>query len=96
MTREELKGLGLTRAELSTMIHGVQKRMEAGTLKFVSDVMTKARKDGMLAIRSHRSNGLVDLDSIDLETASFIKITFKATAILPPSENTGGSDGGQN
>jgi hypothetical protein len=75
MTNEELKTIGLTRKELSTKIQDVKKRMEAGTLTFLSEVMTPERQEGMLAVRSRSDNGLVDLESIDLKTALFIKST---------------------
>jgi hypothetical protein len=77
MTDKELESLGVTKDELSAMITEVHKRMEAGTVRFGPEGMTPAIKEGLLKIRQHRDTGSVDLNSIDIDTALFIKLASK-------------------
>lgn len=77
MTNKDLKDSGLTEEELSRKIGVLQREMEAGKLKFSSEVLTPQRKEGLKAIRTRASDGRVDLDSIDFDTALFIRAITK-------------------
>jgi hypothetical protein len=90
MTSQELADLGLTEEELSTMVQDLKGGMEADTIRFSSDVMTPERQTGLLAIRHRGSDGKLELSSIDVDTALFIRTTLSAYASLGSLPKTTG------
>lgn len=86
MTNEELDSLRMTQEELSAYVNKLQKKLEADTLTFTPEVMTEERIKSFCRIRSRKSDGMVELASIDIDTAMFIRTTIRAFDVAMTSE----------
>jgi hypothetical protein len=83
MMLKELEELGITETEFNHRVDLLTFAVNAGTIKFSTDVMTPELKAKFCAIRSR--NGKVDLTTLDKHTAQVIKILGFALETMEPA-----------